>query len=251
MKYKHECSVINDKNGNSYKTIIVNNQEWLAENLNTNEFLNGDKILELNPVSVNSWEIDKTNKNGTDEWHTSHINKTPAFTHLKSDPNYALKFGKLYNFWTIIDSRGIGIEGFRLPKLEDFINLKEFLGEESGRKLKSKNEVGDPNKTNWSSASGTKKGNDSIKFNGLPSGCGLVSNQQIYGIVYDVWNKYALYWADNSKTVYDKVNPQLDPIVACLHYGDEDFFVRNFSKVSGFMGAKRSYAISIRLVRDL
>jgi uncharacterized protein (TIGR02145 family) len=251
MKYKHECGVINDKNGNSYKTIIVNNQEWLAENLNTNEFLNGDKILELNPAPVHMWEINKANKNGADEWYKAHISKTPAFTNLNSEPNYALKFGKLYNFWTIIDNRVIGIEGFRLPKLEDFIKLKNFLGEESGRKLKSKNEVGDPNKTNWSSASGTKKGNDAIKFNGLPSSCGLVFDQQIHGIVYDVETKFAVYWADNSELVYDNDNPELDPLVACLHYGDDDLIVRNFSKAPGFMGAKFSYAISIRLVRDL
>ncbi len=55
MKYKHECSEVKDKNGTAYKTIIVNNQEWLAENLNTDEFLNGDKIPELTPAYVNSW----------------------------------------------------------------------------------------------------------------------------------------------------------------------------------------------------
>lgn len=251
MKYKHECSEVKDKNGTTYKTIIVNNQEWLAENLNTDEFLNGDKIPELTPAYVNSWEIEEANKNGTDEWYVSHINKTPAFTHLNSDPGFALKFGKLYNFWSIVDSRGIGIEGFRMPKIEDFQKLKDFLGEDSGRKLKSKNEVGDPNKINWSSASGTKKGNDAIKFNGLPTGNGVAYNQQIYGMAYDAWNKYAIYWVDNSELVYDHENQQLDPLVACLHYGQDDLFVGNFSKVPGWMGAKSSYAISIRLVRDL
>ena len=251
MKYKHECREVKDKNGITYKTVVVNNQEWLAENLNTDEFLNGDKITELNPAYVNSWETDKANEKGSDEWNKSHINKTPAFTHLNSDSSFALKFGKLYNFWTIIDSRGIGIEGFRLPKLEDFQKLKEFLGEDSGRKLKSKNVVGDPNKTNWSSASGTKKGSDSIKFNGLPSGIGVVHYQQINGMAYDPWNKYAIYWADNSNLEYNQDDPQLDPFVACLHYGEDDLFVGNFSKVPGWMGAQKSYAISIRLVRDL
>jgi uncharacterized protein (TIGR02145 family) len=250
MKYKHECRIAYDKKGFPYKTIIVNNQEWLAENLNTNEFLNGDKILELNPECVVPWQIDKANEKGSDDWNKYHLDKTPAYTHLNSDPSFALKFGKLYNFWSIMDHRGIGIEGFRLPKLEDFQKLKDFLGEEVGRKLKSKNEAGDPNKTNWSSVSGTKKGNDAIKF-GLPSGHGGVYNTQIRGVSYDHWNKYATYWADNSDLVYNNENQILDPFVACLHYGDDDLFVGNFSKAPGMLGAKFSYALSIRLVRDL
>jgi uncharacterized protein (TIGR02145 family) len=251
MKYKHACSEVFDKNGVGYKTIIVNNQEWLAENLNTDEFLNGDKISELKPAYVNCWEIDKANAHGKDEWYFSHLERKPAFSHLNSDANFAMTYGKLYNFWAIMDGRGIGIEGFRLPKIEDFLKLKAFLGEEPGRKLKSKNEVGDPHHTNWSSASGTKKGTDAVHFNGLPSGNGVVFHDQIHGMAYDAWNKYAIYWADNSEFVTNQDNPQLDPNVACLFYGEDDFFVGKFSEMPGWMGAKYSYALSVRLVRDL
>jgi hypothetical protein len=85
----------------------------------------------------------------------------------------------------------------------------------------------------------------------LPSGNGVVYNQQIYGMAYDAWNKYAIYWADNSELIYDHENQHLDPLVACLHYGVDDLFVGSFSKVPGWMGAKYSYALSIRLVTDL
>jgi uncharacterized protein (TIGR02145 family) len=251
MKFKFECGTAVDHKGRSYKTIKFGNQEWLAENLDTDEFINGDKIVELKPTCVNSWDAAASDKNGDLSWYEAHMNKMPAFTYLNSDPNYSETYGKLYNIWAIMDNRGVGIEGFRLPTLDDFLKLKELLGEESGRKLKSRNEVGDPNKTNWSSASGTKKGNNAIQFNGLPSGAGASFNRQINGIAYDSWNKYAIYWGDNSGLVFDKENPMLDPIVACLHYGEDELFAGNFSQLHGWMGPKLTYALSIRLVRDL
>lgn len=44
-----------DQEGNVYKTIVIGNQEWMAENLKTSSFVNGDAIQEVdNPFNWNN-----------------------------------------------------------------------------------------------------------------------------------------------------------------------------------------------------
>ena len=44
-----------DQEGNSYKTIVIGNQEWMAENLKTSTYRNGDAIM--NETDAGQWSV--------------------------------------------------------------------------------------------------------------------------------------------------------------------------------------------------
>jgi uncharacterized protein (TIGR02145 family) len=104
---------VTDINGQTYKTVVIGSQTWMAENLNVDRFKNGDQILEA-----------KTNE----EWITACNNFQPAWCYYQNDPKNGAKFGKLYNFWAVIDARGIAPSGWRVPSDDDFDILKKIIG---------------------------------------------------------------------------------------------------------------------------
>ena len=86
--------------GQTYKTVKIGNQTWMAENLNVSTFRNGDPIPQA-----------KTNK----EWELAGKNKQPAWCYYDNDPKNELKYGKLYNWYAISDYRGLAPEGWHIP----------------------------------------------------------------------------------------------------------------------------------------
>ena len=90
------------------ETVIIGNQEWCTENLNIEKFNNGDSIAE-----IQSFE----------EWIEAAKQKIPAWCYHNNDPENAHIYGKLYNWYTVIDSRGISPDGFRVPTKKDIEDL--------------------------------------------------------------------------------------------------------------------------------
>ena len=97
-------------------------------------------------------------------------NKTPAWCYYGYKTENEKKYGKLYNWFAVNDSRGLAPEGFKIATLSDWSELIDFLGGTSvaGGKLKSS--------TGWVSdgrAMGLLKVSDSTnesQFTALPSG---------------------------------------------------------------------------------
>lgn len=140
----YSCGV-KDKDGNTYKTIKINNQVWLEENLNVSTFRNGDTI----PEAKTDQEWEQAGQEGKPVWCYS------------NDPDRDDKFGKLYNWFAVNDSRGLAPEGWRISTDEDWDQLINFLGggEVAGSKLKDT--------TGWAR---NGNGNNEIGFAGLPGG---------------------------------------------------------------------------------
>ena len=99
--------------------IKIGNQTWAVKNLNVEKFNNGDPITEA-----------KTDL----EWKNAGENKVPAWCYYKNDPSNGEKYGKLYNWYAINDSRGIAPIGWHIPSFDEWIQL----GNTAGRRLKSK-----------------------------------------------------------------------------------------------------------------
>jgi len=113
---------VTDVNGQTYKTVVIGNQTWMAENLNIDRFRNGDLIPQA-----------KTN----DEWNRASENKQPAWCYLFNDPANGLKFGKLYNWYAVNDPRGLAPEGYYIPTSQDWRLFEGYLGEDISNILKS------------------------------------------------------------------------------------------------------------------
>jgi uncharacterized protein (TIGR02145 family) len=80
--------------------IIIGKQIWMTENLNLDKFQNGDSIPEARTI---------------EEWMNACENKQPAWCYYNNDSTNGEKYGKLYNLFAVIDSRGLAPEGWHIP----------------------------------------------------------------------------------------------------------------------------------------
>lgn len=148
-----------DIEGNKYATIQIGSQRWMAENLRTSKFCNGETITNI--TESNQWD-DLT---------------TEAWVHYNNQSENEIPYGKLYNWYAVSDPRNICPCGWHVPSDEDWSILTDYLGGESvsGGKMKATGTKywAEPNKdaTNESGFSGLPGGNRS--FDGVFLGMGL------------------------------------------------------------------------------
>ena len=137
-----------DQEGNVYKTITIGTQEWMAENLNTSIFRNGEPI---------------PNVTDDPEWEELNIG---AWCYYNNDPSYSCPHGKLYNWYTCVDGRQLCPTGWHVPSDIEWIVLTNFLGGSSiaGAKMKSAGTA----TNSWFLS--TLNATNSCGFSGLPGG---------------------------------------------------------------------------------
>lgn len=153
--------IIDNRDGKTYKTVVIGNQTWMAENLNVSRFRNGELI----PEAKTDEEWAKAGEEGRPAWCyyeiTSYDIKNRRSVKVKGfGKKYKKKHGKLYNWYAITDTRGLAPTGWHIPKDTEWTTLTDYLGgqENAGNKLKSK--------TGWSNENGTNISG----FSGLPCG---------------------------------------------------------------------------------
>jgi uncharacterized protein (TIGR02145 family) len=101
---------VTDTDGNYYPTVINGNQEWMAANLATTHFSNGDPI---DPVTDTAQWVSLT---------------TPAWCYLNNNVGNNVVFGKLYNGYAMEDSRNICPTGWHVPSNDEWAILMNTLG---------------------------------------------------------------------------------------------------------------------------
>ncbi len=107
-----------DQDGNSFSTIKIGSQVWMAENLNVEHYRNGDTIPQVQDKG---------------KWASL---KTGAWCYYKNDPTNGKKYGKLYNWYAVNDARGLAPEGLHIPTWAEFKTLKNTVGDD-GNTLKA------------------------------------------------------------------------------------------------------------------
>ena len=175
----------------SYKTTLINHQEWMTENLDVSNFNNGDPI----PYAKSE-----------DEWIKAAQTHSPAWCYPIGN-NHAPIFneGKLYNKFAINDPRGLAPEGFMIPTVKNYVELVESLG---GHKLTA---IGLKSTYGWK--------NIDLDYSGkLISGCGTnkfnfnivpISYRDEKGEFHD-FNDEQCYWVmedypDEKVIIYDPI----------------------------------------------
>jgi len=162
-----QAQTVKDIDGNVYKTVTIGTQVWMAENLKTTKYRNGDLIRTTSPATLDiSGE------------------STPKYqwAYDGNESNVAT-YGRLYTWYAVTDSRIVCPTGWHLPSDGEWITLTTYLGGESvaGGKLK---EIGT---THWNSPN-TGATNET-GFTAFPSGY-----RNHYGICYDIGN-YGYWWS--------------------------------------------------------
>ena len=178
-----------DQEGNEYKTIVIGNQEWMAENLKTSIYRNGE------PIVTNLTDVD---------WQNSYITQIAAWSYYNNDSQYECPYGKLYNWYAVADQRNLCPVGWHIPTDDELTTLTNYLGGElpAGGKMKSTG-------TQYWNAPNTDATNES-GFSGLPGGyrfsLGGLQNIGNDGFwwsssapkIYNAWYRYLGYNLGNA-----------------------------------------------------
>jgi uncharacterized protein (TIGR02145 family) len=117
------ANYVTDIDGNKYKIVTIGKQTWMAENLRVTKFRNGDLIPQIQDANV--W----TNL------------ETGAWCYYANNSENDQKYGKLYNFYSVKDQRGLAPEGWHIPTDQEWTDLAMFLGgsDVAGEKMKDQN----------------------------------------------------------------------------------------------------------------
>jgi uncharacterized protein (TIGR02145 family) len=184
--------------------VTIGKQTWMSKNLDVDKFRNGDPIFQA--------------KNKM-EWSKANSEEKPAWCYYNYQESNGKKYGKLYNWYAVNDSRGLAPKGYHVSSDAEWTTLVNFLGSESkaGRKLKSI--------TGWQNDG---NGDNSSGFSALP-GSSCDYDGSFSGI-----GASATWWSSTD----DNIN---NAWFRTLHYFDSKVFRNDASKYNGF---------SVRCLKD-
>ena len=111
--------LISDIDGNSYRTVMIGDQIWMAENLNVTKLNDGTEI----PLVDYSYS-----------WDTLTI---PGYCYYNDSIQYAYTYGAMYN-WYAVGTGKLCPTGWHIPDNDDWVELFDYLGgiAVAGSKLK-------------------------------------------------------------------------------------------------------------------
>ncbi len=158
-----------DVDGNSYTTVRIGNQEWMAENLRVSKYNDNMTIPEE-----------------TDNVAWSELT-TGAWCWYNNDSNNELIYGKFYN-WHAVNTAKLCPSGWHVASDEEWTILSDYLGglPIAGGKMKQAGTV------LWQSPN-TGASNES-GFNGLPTGF-----RNITGVFFNI-GLNAYWWTSTEST---------------------------------------------------
>ena len=202
-----EEDTVTDIDSNTYKTVKIGSQWWMAENLKVTSYNDGTKIR-----SVLSTENDSI-------WA-----KIDSGAVCNIDDRY----GMLYNWYAVKDSREIAPKGWHIPTDEDWKTLEKELG-------MNQTEV---DKTSWRGTNEAEKlivkssvgwpttdvfGTNSSGFSALPSGCRLFNGTRVSN------SNSAFWWTATEKekqVYYRNIDSEKKSIYRSITYKNYGFSVR-------------------------
>ena len=203
ITYTTYGSSVTDQNGNVYATIVIGSQEWMAENLRATTYANGDPIPNITEQT---------------QWQNLTIG---AWAHYNNDSQYETSYGKLYNAFTVLDTRKICPSGWHVPSEAEWIVLRDYLGGQlvAGGKMKS------TEFQYWQGGQGTNQSG----FSGLPAG----------ERVLEFAGGKAIWW---SSTEYPLSVPGL--------FGGRYILLPGSNTTAQILGTGKQAGYSVRCVKD-
>lgn len=219
-----------DIDGNEYKTGLIGNQIWMAENLRVTRYLNGDLI----PTDLSD-----------NEWSNTFSGAYAIYPHgggaseddvegINSSAEMVKAYGKLYNWFAVDDSRGLCPAGWHIPSDDEWTVLQDYLGGEdiAAGKMKSTRTFHDHH-PRWDSPN-VDASNES-GFSALPGGR-YTFDVQIMKHRFVYIGRQGGWWSSTKKDEY----------YVSSWYRSLYSFNNNLSR----NGASRGSGYSIRCIKD-
>ena len=110
-----------DISGNIYQTVVIGGRVWMAENLRTVKFNNGDEIPSFITENTDVSLID-----------------SPVFYWSLDPDSTKINYANLYTWYVVNDKRGICPLGWAVPTLNEWVAMIDTLGGSSlgGKSIK-------------------------------------------------------------------------------------------------------------------
>ncbi len=163
------------------KALKLGKQVWDSKNLTVTRFRNGDELRRCN---------------SKEEWDKAMEDRVPAFAHYNFNEQQSPFYGLVYNYFAVIDPRGLAPENYHIPNEADWKELADYLKGDSpvysaGKKMKDP--AAWPRKDYCSEAPA-----DELGFGALPSGSYETYGGfgYDYGRIADFWISPESKWAD-------------------------------------------------------
>ena len=174
--FKTYSGTVSDVEGNIYNTVTIGNKTWLAENLKTTKYDNGDLIGTTSPATLDI----------TDE-------TAPKYQWAyNGDESLVATYGRLYTWYAVSDLRNVCPTNWHVSSDQEWTILTDFLGGVGAADVKLKESGYAP----WYNQSATNESGFSALPGGDRSSWGIFSGQEQAGCwwgtpteehPYDVW----------------------------------------------------------------
>jgi len=205
---------VTDIDGNEYKTVTIGEQVWMAENLRTTTYNDGEEI-----------------PNVTDSYEWINLSKG-AYAWYENDYSKANTYGALYNWYTV-ETCKLCPDGWHVPTDRDWKVLEMHLGmsrreaddvnnrgTNEGSKLAGKGSL-------WDSGSLTNDSDFSkTGFNAVPGG----ARKELF---VDI-GKYCYFWSSSEESSKESFYRYL---------------TKNYSKI-GRLSNPKHIGLSVRCIKD-
>jgi len=168
-----------------FATVEINGQVWMAENLNVVKFRNGDPVPEVK---------------SDEEWAKAGEEGKPAWCYYENAGIKGKKYGRLYNWHAVNDSRGLAPIGWHIPSEEEWIKLRDYYGSDAGIYLKHVEFGGGTNESGFSALPGGARWGSELINRYSYDEENRINRNQVMNVGFSHVDRQGWWWSSTDKT---------------------------------------------------
>ena len=217
--YGNEQSVtmsntVSDNDGNSYHIVNIGTQTWMVENLRTTKYRDNSSI-----------------PNVTDNASWVALN-TGAWCYYNNDVANNIKYGKLYNWYTVTDSRNIAPIGWHVATDADWSTLATYVSANFGNSINVAKGLAAT--SDWSYNYGNNSIGSNLLINNYSGFNALPGGSRDWYDSFTLISSYGYWWSSS-------FSPTNEASSMILYTGEVAVRMNNISKQNG---------LSVRCIKD-
>lgn len=187
VSFTTQVGTVTDIEGSVYKTVTIGSQVWMAENLKTSSYSNGETIGTTVPATLNI---------------SGESSPKYQWAYDGNESNVAV-YGRLYTWYTVSDSRGVCPSGWHVPSDAEWTTLADYLANNGYGFQGSGTDIGKSmaDTSGWTISTSTgmvgndQSSNNSSGFTALPSGA------RDYGGPFQYIGNDAFWWSSTESSL--------------------------------------------------
>lgn len=203
-----------DADGNTYPAVQIDDQIWMAQNLRTTKFLNGDPI----PTTATIMTDISSETDPVYQWLYDGVE------------SYAATYGRLYTWYAVNDSRKICPSGWHIPSQAELDTLRNRIDQYSGGILK---EAGT---SHWLAPN--EGATNATGFTALPGGSRIVLAK--FGVFSDIGGS-GNWWSSSTYS---------PPQQGYFENSAIAYSLINYASIFGMNYSEKNRGMSVRCLRD-